>query len=385
MRALICAVRRLALALLLTGAVAVLIAPSARVALPSFRLADSYDQQIAALQAKYASIGSQIKGLQGQQAAVSGQVAALQGKVAQTQASLDAVESQITQLNTQLANTDAQIQVDTARLDKDQGQLSQVMVAIYTTGGTSVVAGLVDSRSIDDFMNKLDSATTVSQKFQQLIAAVQADEAALQALKQSQQTQLAAANQAEQQLQALEAQLQAQEAQLQQEERSLTGQAAQLVSQRQSIMGQINKVRAEQRAAEEAAAAAAAAAAARGHITTNGALPPFAFGPTNDLFPWGQCTWYVASLRNVTWSGNADQWFGNAAAQGVPTGGSPRPGSIVVWGPGNGYSGFGHVAYVVGVAGPSDFTVDEANYFEVPGVLDQREVTTLQDVEGFIY
>jgi len=138
-------------------------------------------------------------------------------------------------------------------------------------------------------------------------------------------------------------------------------------------------------AEEEAAEAAAAAAEEGGSITLNGALPPFANGPTNDLFPWGQCTWYAASLRNVTWGGNADAWFGNAQAQGYSTGETPQVGSIVVWGSGGGYSVYGHVAYVVGVSGPSSFVVDEANYFEIPGVLDQRHVTTLNDVEGFIY
>jgi len=56
-----------------------------------------------------------------------------------------------------------------------------------------------------------------------------------------------------------------------------------------------------------------------------------------------------------------------------------------VWGPGNGYSYYGHVAYVVAVVSPTDFYVDEANFDEIPGNIDSREVTTLNDVEGFIY
>lgn len=61
-------------------------------------------------------------------------------------------------------------------------------------------------------------------------------------------------------------------------------------------------------------------------------------------------------------------------------------GAIVVWGPGHGYNRlYGHVAYVVAVSGPSDFEVNEANYFLIPGQVDARQVTTLNDVEGFIY
>lgn len=373
--------RRLALALVLLGA-AWLVAPlSARSPLP-LRLTDSYDQQIASLQARYNSIGGQLQGIHGQEAAVSAQVAAVQSRVAQTQSSLDAVQSQIIQLNTALAATARGIQADTQHLDSDRAQLAQLMVAVYTSGGTSVVASLVDSRDIGQFINKLDAATAVSSKFQDLIGAVQAAQQALQVLQKTQQSQLAQATQLQAQLQSLAGQLASQEAQLRSEERSLTGQAAQLVSQRNSIQSQINHVRAEQQAAEAAAAAAAAGA---GVINMNGALQPFAFGSTNDLFPWGQCTWYVASLRNVTWGGNADTWLGHAQAQGYATGSAPRAGSIVVWGSGNGYSVYGHVAYVVAVYGPADFEVDESNYFETPGLLDQRRVTTLNDVEGFIY
>ena len=37
-------------------------------------------------------------------------------------------------------------------------------------------------------------------------------------------------------------------------------------------------------------------------------------------FPWGWCTWYVATRRPVPWSGNAIEWYGNARAMGYPVG-----------------------------------------------------------------
>jgi surface antigen len=215
-----------------------------------------------------------------------------------------------------------------------------------------------------------------SQKFQQLIASIQADQASLQALQQTQQGQLDQAQQLSDQLQTLDAQLQGQQAQLRQEQSSLTGQAAQLVAQRNSIQGQISALQAEQLAASEAG---------QGWVTVNGALTPFAFGPQPDYFPWGQCTWYVASLRHVYWGGNADAWYWNAQAAGAPTGHTPQPGSIVVWGPGSLYNAlYGHVAYVRYVISPTNFVVDEGNFLGL-GVSDQRDVPTLYDVEGFIY
>jgi surface antigen len=56
----------------------------------------------------------------------------------------------------------------------------------------------------------------------------------------------------------------------------------------------------------------------------------------------------------------------------------------VVFGPGHGYSGFGHVAYVVAVQGSRSFTVDEANMLGL-GIVDQRHIGSLYDVETFIY
>ncbi|MGA8014879.1 MAG: hypothetical protein WCB85_03055, partial [Candidatus Dormiibacterota bacterium] len=218
MRIQILAARRLALALLVV-AIFVAAAPgSGRVGLPAIRLTDSYDQRIAALQAQYNTLGGQISSLKGQEAQVGAQVAAVQQRVAGTQQSLATVEGRITQLDIALTETESAIQVDTAHLDTERAQLSQVMVEIYTHGGTSVVAGLVDSQDVNAFMNQLDSAGAVSQKFQQLITTVKADAARLQVLELDQQTQLAEASQAEQQLQVLGAQLKAQEAQLQQEE-----------------------------------------------------------------------------------------------------------------------------------------------------------------------
>jgi surface antigen len=103
-----------------------------------------------------------------------------------------------------------------------------------------------------------------------------------------------------------------------------------------------------------------------------------------DDYPWGQCTWYVASLRSVYWSGDAWEWASSARAYGQPEGMRPHVGSLVVFGPGHGYSQFGHVAYVVSVQGPTNFTVDEANMLGL-GVVDQRHIGSLYDVETFIY
>lgn len=98
-------------------------------------------------------------------------------------------------------------------------------------------------------------------------------------------------------------------------------------------------------------------------------------------FPWGYCTWWVASKRYIPWNGNAWQWYGNARAYGVATGGTPVPGAVMVtW-----ESYVGHVAYVESVNG-SSFTVSEMNYAGY-GRVSRRTISSPGAVSliGFIY
>lgn len=73
-------------------------------------------------------------------------------------------------------------------------------------------------------------------------------------------------------------------------------------------------------------------------------------------YTYGQCTYYVASRRNVPggW-GNAANWIYGAQASGFPTGTAPRPGAIGV------EKGINHVVYVEAVIGDM-VTVSEMNY-----------------------
>jgi LysM repeat protein len=102
-------------------------------------------------------------------------------------------------------------------------------------------------------------------------------------------------------------------------------------------------------------------------------------------FPYGQCTYYAAMRRNVTWSGNAWVWF--AAANGIrPEGQIAVAGALVVF-----HTGwFGHVAYVDKVNSDGSFLVSEMNYYANGGGwgrVDHRTITAadLRTIAGFIY
>lgn len=74
----------------------------------------------------------------------------------------------------------------------------------------------------------------------------------------------------------------------------------------------------------------------------------------------GYCTWYVKNRRpdlpnNL---GNANTWQSRAAAQGLPTGSTPRAGAVGTTTGGD----LGHVVYVESVNGDGTVTISEMNY-----------------------
>lgn len=110
-------------------------------------------------------------------------------------------------------------------------------------------------------------------------------------------------------------------------------------------------------------------------------VPPGGFP---DRFPYGQCTWWAAYNRRITWSGNAGDWLANAAAQGHRTDASPTVGAIAVYRPGPGYDpNFGHVAVVTAVE-PGSYAVSEMNFTGWGQVSTRTIAWPDPHIEGFI-
>ena len=105
--------------------------------------------------------------------------------------------------------------------------------------------------------------------------------------------------------------------------------------------------------------------------------------PGHDRFASGNCTWWAAYNRQVTWNGNGGEWLLNAAAVGRPSSATPQYEAIAVYPVGSTYGQYGHVALVIGVT-PTSYTVSEMNYKGL-GVVDQRTIAWPDPlVEGFI-
>lgn len=97
-------------------------------------------------------------------------------------------------------------------------------------------------------------------------------------------------------------------------------------------------------------------------------------------FPYGYCTWYVASKKYVPWGGNAGTWLYHAKAYGAKTGKSPKKGAIVV----TSESWYGHVAIVEKVSG-GNITISEMNYAGW-GKVSRRTISAKSRViKGYIY
>jgi LysM repeat protein len=115
-----------------------------------------------------------------------------------------------------------------------------------------------------------------------------------------------------------------------------------------------------------------------GIINVGGAFGPVAL----NHFPYGQCTWYVASWVQIPWMGDAWMWFGNAKSYGWPVGSVPRRGAIMVTWESRYY---GHVAYVDQVYADGSWQIQEMNFLGW-AVIDQRVIKPGGvPLIGFIY
>lgn len=99
------------------------------------------------------------------------------------------------------------------------------------------------------------------------------------------------------------------------------------------------------------------------------------------IFPYGQCTWYVATRRFVPWGGHAKSWLVNSQKYGYEIGKKPVAGAIVAT---KENALYGHVAYVEEVK-DDVIVISEMNY-KGWGIVNKREIP-INDwrIVGYIY
>lgn len=267
-------------------------------------------------------------------------------------------------------------------VDADRARQAQVDKEMQTVARLEyqrpalMLTNVLQARNLDQLISSVAQARLVANKEQKLHDeakqiherdAAARDEAARQRDQIDANRKQAAqiVSQTQTTLQAAQQQAQAAQQRLQGEQQ----QAAQAEAARQAQAAQAAQARAQAVNQFAQANAGSATSPTPGASATN----PNTFAP-------GQCTWYVASQRNIPWSGNARDWWPNAAAMGFAEGQTPQVGAVMV----EDLSVYGHVALVTAVNG-SSWTVSEMNY-NGPYVVDQRTLSPGQDpVIGFIY
>ena len=250
---------------------------------------------------------------------------------------LDHLQGRVDALNRQIGED----QVKQASLGKEMQAVARVEYERPALSLTSIL----QARNLDQLLSSLAQAKLVAQKRETLYRQARDLHARDQAAREQASQQLAQISKAR-------------------------NEAAQMVGQTQQMMQ--NAQGAMQRQAQ-ALNQYAEAASATSPAPGSGATVP-------NRFVAGQCTWYVANMRNIPWMGNAIEWWPNARAAGFAEGQTPQVGAIMV----TSESGYGHVALVTAVNG-SSWTVTEMNY-NGPFVTDSRTLSPGQTpLVGFIY
>lgn len=348
-------------ATLVVAAVALIVAPMQEA------YADSYDEQIRALE-------GQVGGYQNEAARLRAEADTLQNKVNTLNAEKARIQAQI-DLNTAIVAQLAQQIVETQqKIEQQKVLLGNNLVNLYLDNSVTPLEVLASSKNISDYIDKQEYRETIRSSLQDSIAQVKALEKELTEKKKATEEALAdqktqrdelAAKEQEQAI--LLAQTQGQEAAYQN-----------MVSQSKS---QIAALREQQRLANLRWG---------GNINYGPACGGGYSGPWDwcnkplDYYVdnWGmysrECVSYTAfkvwnSGRHMPYwggRGNANQWDDNARAAGIPVDGNPKAGDVAVWNGGQ----FGHVMYVEAVNGNGDIYISEYN-FDWTGKYSERTIS----------
>jgi len=358
---------------LLTLSSAVLVSGSF---LPSIShvLADSFQDQINALNAKNSDARGLVNGLQAQAASYQDAIGQLQQQINGIQGSINANLAQQASLQQQIIDTQHQI-------DQEKAYLANDVKSMYVDGTPTTLEVLATSKNLSDFVDKQEYRTSVQNKLQDTLNKI----AALQKDLQSKKTQVD---------------------QLLSEEKSQQDQLASAQAQQQSMLNynqtqqanynaqiaanskQIAQLRAQQAAANHTIGRDVVAGDP-GH----GGYPAYLDNAAQDsvIDPWGmynrECVSYAAWKVKQTYgympywggSGNANQWPGDARGAGIATGSTPQANSVAIWNVG----AFGHAMWVEAVNSDGSIYVSQYNY-DYNGHYSEMYVPASQ-AHSFIY
>jgi surface antigen len=312
--------------------------------------ADTFDNQINALNQLNSSNRSAVSNLESQEASLAAQVASLQAQIASIQAQINANKAKQADLNARIVQAQAE-------LDKAKKTLGESIRAMYLEEKTPTWEMLMTSKDLSNFFDRAQYRESVRNNVKEGLDRVNALKAQLESEKKTVEKLIV-------DQQAMQGQISAQE-----------GEVSRLLSlnqdQQNSYQSDINANNSRianlrrQQAIENAKNFV-------GRVATGGtgsypwANAPF---PNTIADPWGmylrQCVSYTAwkvsaSGRHMPfWGGrgNANQWDDNARRAGIPVDYTPRAGDVAVSNAGT----YGHVMYVEAVHGDGTISISQYN------------------------
>ena len=350
-------------------------------------MADSYDNQIKALQQQNASTQSSLNGL-------LSQASSYQDAINQLQSQINAVQSSINDNEAQQTATQQQITADQAQIDQERAYLASDIKAMYVDGTPSTLEVLATSKNLSDFVDKQEYRTSVQNKLQTTMQQI----AALQSQLQDKKLKL---NQLLDDMQTQKSQLDSDESQQATLLSYNQSQQDTLNSQISANNAQIASLRAQQAAALAAATGSGGNSAVGSSIVFHnmsaaqncGGGYEYCSSALDDWVndPWGlhyarECVHYVAdelSLRGYyipynlfVGHGNAYQWVGVATSSGAAQLVSdPQPGDVVYMPIGS----LGHVAIVDSVNADGSLHVSQMNWY--PGLYSTMDLVKTSNLK----
>ncbi|HET9411560.1 MAG TPA: CHAP domain-containing protein [Candidatus Saccharimonadales bacterium] len=335
--------------------------------------ADTYDEQIKALQKEVANFQSQAAQFRSQADTLQGQINALQSDARALQTQIDLNNAKLAQLNQQITDT-------LAKIEQQKEVLSGNLMSLYLDSSVTPIEALASSNSISDFIDKQEYRETIRQELQGAIAQVKQLKAELEAQKKNLENIVADQNvrresiAAKQQEQSnLLAQTQGQEAAYQQIAASKNSQIATL--------------RAQQAAANLKWGGNVNFQPRGGGYPSYWADPPMDSIVDDWLMYNRECVAYTAfrigssGRYQPTGFGNANQWPAKARARGIPVDSSPKAGDVAVWPVGY----YGHVMYVESVSPDGSIYISEYNY-DWTGRYSERSISaSTWRSQGFVF
>ena len=316
--------------------------------------ADTFQEQISRLQAENDAKQQQANVLSVEADGLEATIAALQSQINGLQAQIDTNTAKSAELESQIVAAQTE-------LDQQKKVLGENIKAMYLEGEISTIEMLATSKDLSDYFDKQQYRDTVKTKIKDTLDRV----TVLKAQLKDQQDQLKSL--ISEQV-ALRGQLGAQRGE---QDRLLNlnqDQRSSIDGQMKANFAKISDLRRQQAIANRSLSGGGIIAGDPNH----GGYPAmYNNAPMDSMVDrWGmynrECVSYTAwkvyeAYGNMPyWGGvgNANQWPGNARRAGIPTGSTPRVGSVAV--SMNGY--YGHVMWVEAVNSDGSIWISQYNY-----------------------